>query len=192
MALVVIPDGILANIANTELRNYIIEKCYIEGLISLPINTFFGTPKKTYILAIKKKYADELGNTQSQQYPVFAYICNSIGEQLNITRFDTDENDLEEAVNQYKLYQASHDKVKFKAVTYDSDEKPYIDKKCKIIPIDKLKQNWTIDDYWTDEEKIELGFKEETNILSVPDLQILIETIIGEMNDYKEELECLI
>ena len=122
--------------------------------------------------------------------------CNSIGEQLNITRFDTDENDLEEAVNQYKLYQASPDKVKFKAITYDSDEKPYIDKKCKIISIDNfyknVDQNWTIDDYWTDEEKIQLGFKEETNILSVPDLQILIETIIGEMNDYKEELECLI
>ena len=70
------------------------------------------------------------------------------------------------------------------------------DKKCKIISIDNfyknVDQNWTIDDYWTDEEKIELGFKEETNILSVPDLQILIETIIGEMNDYKEELECLI
>ena len=196
VALVVIPDGILANIANTELRKYILEKCCIEGLISLPINTFFGTPKKTYILAIKKKYTDELGNTQKQQYPVFAYICNSIGEQLNITRFDTDENDLEEAVNQYKLYQASPDKEKFKAIIYDSDEKPYIDKKCKIISIDNfyknVDQNWTIDDYWTDEEKIELGFKEETNILSVPDLQILIETIIGEMNDYKEELECLI
>lgn len=59
-ALIVIPDGILSNLANKKLREYILDRCTIEGIISLPINTFFGTPKKTYILAIKKKYTDDL------------------------------------------------------------------------------------------------------------------------------------
>lgn len=195
-ALVVIPDGILSNMANKKLREFILEKCAIEGIISLPINTFFGTPKKTYILAIKKKFIDDLGNTKKQNYPVFSYICNSIGETLDIYRFDCDDNNLEEAVNQYKLYQASDNKTMFKAIAYDENENPYIDKKCKLISIDDfystVDQSWDIDKYWTDEEKVELGFKEESNILTVTELQTLIETVVDEMQDYKEELECLI
>ena len=98
-ALIVIPDGILANLANKKLREFILDKCSIEGIISLPINTFFGTPKKTYILAIKKKYSDELGKTKKQTNPVFTYICNSIGETLDIYRFPCDDNDFQTAVN---------------------------------------------------------------------------------------------
>lgn len=195
-ALIVIPDGILSNMANKKLREFILDRCTIEGIISLPINTFFGTPKKTYILAIKKKSTDDLGNTKKQNYPVFSYICNSIGETLDIYRFDSDDNNLEEAVNQYKLYQASDNKAEFKAVAYDENEDPYIDKKCKLISIDdfysSVDHSWDIDKYWTDEEKVELGFKEESNILSVTELQTLIETIVDEMQDYKEELKCLI
>lgn len=195
-ALIVIPDGILSNMANRKLREYILDRCCIEGIISLPINTFFGTPKKTYILAIKKKKADDMGNTLVQSYPVFTYICNSIGETLDIYRFDIDDNNLEEAVNQYKMYQASSDKAKFKAIAYDKNENPYIDMKCKLISISdfytNINQGWIIDNYWSEEDKIELGFKEETNILNVLELQTLIETIVNEMQDYKEELECLI
>ena len=195
-ALVVIPDGILSNLANKNLRQFIIDTCTIEGIISLPINTFFGTPKKTYILAIKKKFTDEMGNTSEQEYPVFTYICNSIGETLDIYRFDTDENHLEEAVNQYKLYQASYDKSKFKAIAYDDNENLYIDKKCKLVEVkkfkDTVKQGWFVDNNWTDEEKVELGFKKETNVITIPELQSLIETIVDEMNDYKEDLKCLI
>lgn len=195
-ALVVIPDGILSNLANKNLRQFIIDTCTIEGIISLPINTFFGTPKKTYILAIKKKFTDEMGNTPEQEYPVFTYICNSIGETLDIYRFDTDENHLEEAVNQYKLYQASYDKSKFKAIAYDDNENLYIDKKCKLVEVKKFKdtveQGWFVDNNWTDEEKVELGFKKETNVITIPELQSLIETIVDEMNDYKEDLKCLI
>lgn len=194
-ALVVIPDGILSNLANKGLRKFILEKCTIEGIISLPINTFFGTPKKTYIFAIKKKVSDEMGNTKKQAYPVFTYICNSIGETLDTYRFDIDDNNLEEAVNQYKLYQASADKDKFKAIAYDAQEQPYIDKKCKLIHIDEfynsVEQSWIVDSYWTDEEKIKLGFKKEINVFTVPELQSMIEVIIDEMNDYKEELSCL-
>ncbi len=137
-----------------------------------------------------------MGNTLVQSYPVFTYICNSIGETLDIYRFDIDDNNLEEAVNQYKMYQASSDKAKFKAIAYDKNENPYIDMKCKLISISdfytNISQGWIIDNYWSEEDKIELGFKEETNILNVLELQTLIETIVNEMQDYKEELECLI
>ncbi len=195
-ALVVIPDGILSNLANTKLRNFILDKCIIESIISLPINTFFGTPKKTYILDVKKKTTDDLDKTEKQNAPVFIYICNSIGETLDSYRFDSDDNDLEQAVNQYKLYQASTNKDKFKAILYDEDEKPYVDKKCKLIPIqdfyDKVNQSWIVDNYWTDEEKIELGFKKEANVMSVSELQSMIDVVIEDLIGYKEDLECLI
>lgn len=195
-ALVVVPDGILSNNANAKLREFIVDKCIIEGIISLPINTFFGTPKKTYILSIKKKATDDMGNTNKQIKSVFTYICNSIGETLDIYRFDCDDNDLEQAVNQYKLYQASADKSKFKAVIYDEKGNPFIDGKCKLISIDdfedKIETGWVIDNYWSDEEKVELGFKEESNIMSIEELQDLIDIIVDDMNEYKEDLMCLI
>ncbi|WP_205426963.1 HsdM family class I SAM-dependent methyltransferase [Clostridium botulinum] len=195
-ALIVVPDGILSNKANSKLREYIFNKCIIDGIISLPINTFFGTPKKTYILSLKKKVEDEIGNTNEQINPVFSYICNSIGETLDIYRFDCDDNHLEQAVNQYRLFQASSDKNKFKAVIYDEDGNPYIDGKCKLISIkdikDKIETSWVIDNYWTDEEKVKLGFKDESNIMSIEELQDLIDIIVTDMNEYKEELVCLI
>lgn len=195
-ALVVIPDGILSNLANKKLRQFILDKCSIEAIISLPINTFFGTPKKTYILAIKKKYADDLGNTSRQKNPVFSYICNSIGETLDIYRFDTEENHLEEAVNQYNLYKAYQDKNKFKAISYDEAGTPYIDKKCKIISIDDFYNNvansWIVDNYWSDEEKIELGFKKEVNVMTIPELQVFIDDIIENIKEYRGDLEWLI
>ena len=195
-ALIVIPDGILSNLANKKLREYILDRCTIEGIISLPINTFFGTPKKTYILAIKKKYTDDLGNTQKQVAPVFTYICNSIGETLDVYRFDTEENHLEEAVNQYNLFKSTPDRSKFKAISYDEEGKPYIDKKCKLIDIQKfydaVDTSWIIDNFWSDEEKIELGFKKEVNIMTIPELQIFIDNIIEAMEEYRGDLECLI
>ncbi len=45
-ALIVIPDGILSNMANRKLREYILDRCCIEGIISLPINTFLEHPRK--------------------------------------------------------------------------------------------------------------------------------------------------
>lgn len=194
-ALIVIPDGLLSNTANTKLRENLLKECFIEAIISLPINTFFGTPKKTFILALKKKFKGDLGQTEKQDYPVFSYICNSIGESLDSYRFDKDENDLESAVNQYKLYQAT-DKNHFKAILYDKDEQPYTDKKCKCISIEdfylKAKTSWIIDNYWTDEEKIELGFKSETISMTVAELSEYIEELIDDISQYKEDLKCLI
>ncbi|MFJ7915417.1 MULTISPECIES: class I SAM-dependent DNA methyltransferase [unclassified Lysinibacillus] len=194
-ALIVVPDGIFSNLTNKTLRTAILKMCKIEAIISLPINTFFGTPKKTYILALKKKVTDELGDTKKQETPVFTYICNSIGETLDIYRFDTDENDLEQAVNQYKLYQATNEKDKFKAILYDENEVPFYDKKMKLVPIEYFYTNvgkdWIVDNLWSDEEKIELGFKKQSNVLSVDDLQSLIDVIVEDMSTYKEDLKCL-
>lgn len=195
-ALIVVPDGILSNLSNTKLRKFVLDKCSIEGIISLPINTFFGTPRKTYVLAIKKKSTDDFGSTKRQSTPVFTCICNSIGESLDVYRFDTNDNDLEEVVNQYRLFQASADKKAFKAIQYDECGQSFIDGKCKIVSIDnfynEVGQSWIIDKNWTDKEKIELGFKEEASVMTIPELNSLIDVILNDINEYKEDLSCLI
>jgi len=194
-ALVVVPDGILSNIPNTKLREFILNSCIVEAIISLPINTFFGTPKKTYILSIKKKLTDIMGNTKKQEQPVFSYICNSIGETLDVYRFDCDDNDLEQAVNQYNIFKVFSDKEKFKPIIYDENENPKIDERCKLIPIqyfyDNVGVSWVIDNCWSDEEKIKLGFKEENNIMTISELGEFIDIIVEDMNEYKENLTCL-
>lgn len=55
IANIILPDGIFTNIGNNKLKQLIIENCYIDSIISLPVGTFFNTPKKTFILTIHKR-----------------------------------------------------------------------------------------------------------------------------------------
>jgi type I restriction enzyme M protein len=50
-----VPDGIMNRSNDKKLRDFILEQCEIDAVISLPLNTFFTTNKKTYILALTKK-----------------------------------------------------------------------------------------------------------------------------------------
>ena len=183
---IVLPDGIFNNLSNQKLRDYIIMNCYVEAIISLPLNTFFNTPKKTFVLTINKKE----NKNDIQKHPVFAYLCNSIGETLDVNRFDIDDNDFGEAVSKYVHYHKAENKTnlpKFLADAYA------LDGKLKFLPISSFKtgDDWFIDNRWTDEEKVKLGFKEQTNAMSVSELQLFIDTIVEEMAGYKEELSCL-
>ena len=176
-AFVVIPDGILNRTHGNELRQFIKEQCYIDGIISLPINTFYTTPKKTYILAITKKSekTDEERKNNSQTTKVFTYIIKNTGETLDIKRFKTDENDLKEMVCLFKQFMAIKDSFETTSP------------KCKLFPIEKFDPDltWSVDRWWTKEEKIELGFEDEEVILSLDEfIQKAndVETKIHELN----------
>lgn len=191
VANVVLPDGIFSNLSNKDLKGYILQYCYLDSIISLPVNTFFNTPKKTYILTIRKKTKVEIENNKNQDYPVFAYICNSIGETLDAYRFDTeDNNDLHEAVCKYNNFKNLSDKVNLEEPfkSYFENDKKF--KALNIIEFDKDK-NWTIENWWTEEEKIEIGLKKATATATIDDFKKLIDETINLMNDFKEELECL-
>lgn len=187
IANIILPDGIFNNIRNGDLKEYIKQQCYIETIISLPINTFINTPKKTYILTLKKKVNTE----EVQSYPIFCYICKSIGETLDVNRFDVPEdNDFRDAVNRYNIYRKLTDKTKI--------EEPFKswfdnDKKLKFINIDEFipDKSWIIEKHWTQEEKIAIGLVKESNTVSVEELQEFISEITEQMNEYKEVLECL-
>ena len=185
---VVLPDGIFTNIANEKLKQFIIDSCNIEAIISLPINTFFNTPKKTYIMCLKKK--PDLNIGQNQKDKVFCYICSSIGESLDVYRWDIEDNDLHEAVNKYNGYRSLTDKNNiFEPYKTWFEE----DKRMKLVDIEVFSpsENWNIDNLWTEDEKIELGIKKATNTMSVFELQNYIDELINDMNEYKEELEWL-
>lgn len=187
---IILPEGIFTNLANSVLKELLITNCYIESIISLPINSFFNTPKKTYIMTIKKKKKSEIDSGMVQDYKVFAYMCKTIGESLDVYRFDIDDNDLHEATNKYNAYRNLSDK--------NDIQDPYkswfeSDKKMKLTDISKfdINSNWNIDNFWTDDEKIELGFKSADNKMTLSEFQSFIDDLMTEMSNYKEAVECL-
>ena len=191
MANVVLPDGIFTNLGNTNLKQLILDTCFIESIISLPVGSFFNTPKKTYILTLKKKTEEEIDGRVKQSHKIFAYICKSIGEELNVTRFDTpDDNDLHNAVSKYNSYKNLPDK--------DNIQEPFKkwfedDRKMKLLSIDDFPSdsNWNIDNFWADEEKIELGFKKADNIMTLNEFQAFLDGLVNDISNYKEAVECL-
>lgn len=191
IANIVLPDGIFSNLANAKLKKHIREYFYINSIISLPVNTFFNTPKKTYILNIRKKTEKEIEENKQQDYPVFTYICNTIGETLDVYRFDDKENnDLHEAVNKYNNYKNLRDKINL-----DEPFKSYFnsDKKFKAININSFNpdNSWIIENFWSNDEKIEIGLVKAKVEKTIDDFQELLNETINLMIDFKEELECL-
>lgn len=186
IANIVLPDGIFTNVGNKRLHEFITTNCYIEAIISLPINTFFNTPKKTYIMTLRKKR----DVAQKQDYPIFAYYCASIGETLDVYRFDTDDNDFQTAVNKYNLFRSCKDKNKI-----DDYLKPIFedDLKLKFFTINSFAEHtaWDIEKRWTDEEKVKMGVKKADVIMNLDEFSEYLTGIVADMNNYGEAIKCL-
>lgn len=173
-AFLVVPDGILNRLNDAKLRKFILEECFLNWIISLPLNTFFTTPKKTYILTItKKNYKDEIQNK-----PVFSYLVSDIWETLDVYRFDTWQSDLEKAKDQYFMFQWSEEN--FKSVNNDP--------RCKIWSIEEfhtmIDSNRTVDKWWSKDERISLWIDEEQWIFT-------IEEFLEKASDVKQQIEII-
>jgi type I restriction-modification system DNA methylase subunit len=168
-AFIVVPDSILNARQNETLKGFIKNECFINGIISLPVNTFFTTPKKTYILIITKK-----SNRQdSQNAPVFTYIVSNIGETLDVNRFEIPgDSDLKKAKELYNAYKGSPDT--FNNILQQDN------KRCKLIPIEEFnpRNSWIIENWRTEEEKKEIGLIEEKIMVNFDDF-------IRKLNDLK-------
>lgn len=178
-AYIVIPDGTLNRQNDKTLRKYILDECFIDGIISLPLNTFFTTNKKTYILCITKKSDKK----QIQKEPVFTYLVSEIGETRDVYRFDIDQNDLNEAVTLYSFFKGN--KQGFAKINSDS--------RCKIVPIDffnsNIETNWTIDKLWTEGEKISLGIIEKNESVTLFEFSSIIEDVATTIKGLQEEIK---
>ncbi|MGD2433009.1 HsdM family class I SAM-dependent methyltransferase [Bacillus velezensis] len=179
---IVLPDGIFSNIKNKKLKQAILDSCFIESIISLPIRAFFNTPKKTYILTLRKKTQYELDNKVKQEFPIFIYLCKSIGEMLNANRFDIDDNDLHEAVNKFNSFKNLKDKQ-----TIEEPFKSWFenDKQMKLLNINLFNTNtsWIVENFWSEEEKIEIGIKEAKEQSTVEDFIYLMNETIELINE---------
>lgn len=176
-AFVIVPDGIFNRQNDKNLRQFIIDECYIDGIISLPLKTFFITPKKTYILCITKK----ANKKDVQLDPVFTYIVSEIGESRDIYRFDIEQDDLSEAITLYSFFKGNK----------QSFAKINTDKRCKIQPFDKFKpeNHWSIDRWWNKEEQIQLGIIEEEKTIDLAGFSELVNDVSETLSNFSSLLK---
>lgn len=180
-AFVIVPDSIMNRSNDKRLRDFILEECVIDAVISLPINTFFTTNKKTYILAVTKKVPvmrDGIEVKERQTSRVFTYLCSEIGETRDVYRFDMEQDDLAEAACLFNMFKGSKD--------YFTTS----DKRCKIVDIDAFYTgtHWSVDRWWTREERIELGIEEEVESVSIEEFISIVEDTAATLTDFQEPL----
>jgi hypothetical protein len=185
-AFIIVPDGIFNRQNDKSLRNFLLEECCIDGIISLPLNTFFTTNKKTYILCITKKN----NRADKQTTPVFTYLVSEVGESRDVYRFDIDQDDLTEAVTLYGFFRGS--KEGFEKINHDP--------RCKIFPIRTFEtaNHWSVDRWWTRDEKIALGIEEDNKAIDILDFSSVVadmsdtlagfSSILGEVSDSKKQI----
>ncbi|MBM5781893.1 MAG: N-6 DNA methylase [Pelagibacterales bacterium] len=168
-ALVIVPDGLLNQ---KTMIDFLFKKCNILGIVSLPVRTFYSTPKKTYILIFRKKFENELIQTT----PVFTYLVSEIGESRDSKRFPIKENDLDELLSFYNQFKGSPS-------TFKS-----LSKRCKIYNIEEIKQkpNLMVDRFWTEDEKKELGIEDETVEMTEDEFFGAVDKMFQEINSFKD------
>ena len=180
-AFIVVPDGIMNRSNDKKLRKFILDECIIDAVISLPLNTFFTTNKKTYILALTKKQTVKIGGIESKiklTTPVFTYICSEIGETRDVNRFDIEQNDLGNASDLFNMFKGS--KMRFRTD----------DKRCKIVSIENFYtgEHWSVDRWWTHEEKIALGIEESKTTVGLSDFRVMVSDVAATLSEFDEPL----
>lgn len=184
-AFIVVPDGIMNRSNDKKLRNFILDQCIVDAVISLPLNTFFTTNKKTYILALTKKDTVKINGVDTrerQTTPVFTYFCSEIGETRDVYRFDIEQNDLEVASDLFNMFKGARSKFKT------------TDKRCKIVSINTFYESnhWSVDRWWTREEKIALGIEEEEKAIDLSTYISMINDASATLTESIEPLQELI
>jgi type I restriction enzyme M protein len=162
-ALVIVPDGLLLRHSEDALRAHILRTCYLEAIVSLPKDTFYSTPKKTYIFVIRKKQAP--GDVQRES--VFTYLVTEVGETRDAKRFVITENDLPKMSAAFRLFQGN------------PKEFSSTDPRCKLFPIERFKpdEHWLVNKWWPREEREQIGDLDEESFVSPTEIApILRET----------------
>jgi type I restriction enzyme M protein len=143
-AFMIVPDGLLNQ---GPMLEFMKNECTIMCIVALPSRTFYSTPKKTYILGLRRK-----ADATPQTLPVFTYLVSEIGESRDTRRVPIEANDLTAMEEQFRFFRASPN-------TFESNEP-----RCKLITwseFDRMR-NWLVDRRWSHDEKVALNIVDET------------------------------
>ncbi len=181
-AFVIVPDGMMNRNNDKRLRDFILDECILDAVISLPLNTFFTTNKKTYIMSLTKKVPTLSGGVsikERQTTPVFTYLCSEIGETRDVYRFDIEQNDLDNATTLYNMFKGVRGAM------------PVEDNRCKIVDINKFYDgtHWSVERWWTRDERIELGIEDEKDSVNTDDFASLIGDISNTLLEYQDAIK---
>lgn len=97
---IVLPDGILTNSSLQYVRDFIIENCQMEAVVSLPQHAFthYGAGVKSSLVFLRR-----LGKNKKQgKYPVFMAMAEKIG--YDATGRQIPQNDFTEILGEYKKF----------------------------------------------------------------------------------------
>jgi type I restriction enzyme M protein len=103
---IVLPDGILTNSSLQYVRDFIMERCQILAVVSLPQFAFahFGAGVKSSLLFLRRK-----GNNEtSTNYPIFMAIAEHIG--YDATGRPDKINDLDRIHEEYQNFKSNPEK----------------------------------------------------------------------------------
>lgn len=181
-AFIILNDAIFYTANNKSLREFLLKECFINCIISLPVKTFFNTPKKTYILGITKKEDTAV----IQNLPVFTYLVSNIGETLDADRFEIEgKSDLEKAKDLFNTFKGAPKHFPVKEIG---------DKRCKLQPIKKIysEKSWDIDKWWNKKEYIELGISEKKSKTNIEGFKKLVEETSNSIFEYRKPLKKLL
>jgi type I restriction enzyme M protein len=158
-AFVVVPDGLLLRHSEEALKRHLLRQCILEAVISLPKDTFYSTPKKTYILVFnRKQHADE-----RQRSGVLTYLVGETGETRDAKRFPIERDDLPRLVAAFKKFQA--DPAAYSGA--DPAER-LADERARVEPIDSFEpeQHWLVDRWRPEAERQALGDLDRAEAIS--------------------------
>jgi type I restriction enzyme M protein len=97
---IVLPDGILTNSSLQYVRNFIMERCQILAIVSLPQFAFthYGAGVKSSLVFLRRKSDNE----KLEKYPIFMAIAEHIG--YDATGRKDRINDLDTIYEEYKKF----------------------------------------------------------------------------------------
>lgn len=97
---IVLPDGILTNSSLQYVRDFIMERCHILAVVSLPQFAFthFGAGVKSSLVFLRRKGDKE----KTENYPIFMAIADHIG--YDATGRTDPMNDLDKIYEEYQAF----------------------------------------------------------------------------------------
>lgn len=92
VGIIIVPDSIIENPTNKAIRDYMIAKCEILGIVSLPEYTFSPyAMEKTYVIVIQKLVPEEYNYKREIENRTFMYISSCDGRANSKNRYRANE-----------------------------------------------------------------------------------------------------